>query len=111
MSTMLARLLPIVALAVATVVAKPVVIRDSPISLAVARRFNATAAPNILKADQARAKALKQQAQGKHTSLKAAQAALPVTNGAVTYTASVGVGEPATQCTSFVPYSMLSDGG
>ncbi|OJT05192.1 Polyporopepsin [Trametes pubescens] len=91
---MLARLLPIVALAVAAVVTKPVVVRDSPISLAVARRFNATAAPNILKADQARAKALKQQAQGKTTSLKAAQAALidvPVTNGAVTYTASVGV--------------------
>ncbi|KAH9848582.1 aspartic proteinase precursor [Lenzites betulinus] len=84
---MLAHLLPIVSLAVAAVVAKPVVVRDSPISLSIARRFNVTAAANVLKADQARAKVLKNQglAGGKSASFKSAAAAaigVPVTNGA-----------------------------
>ncbi|KAI0819359.1 acid protease [Trametes gibbosa] len=107
---MLARFLPIVALAVAAVVAKPLVVRDSPISLPIARRFNATATANLVKADQARAKVLKNQAlaQGKHSGFKSAAAGIigvPVTNGAVTYTVSVGVGTPPTQ------YDLIVDTG
>ncbi|KAI0327436.1 acid protease [Cubamyces sp. BRFM 1775] len=59
---MLAHLLPLITLSIATAVAaKPVVIRESPVTLPIARRFNVTAAPNLLKADQARAKVLKEQ--------------------------------------------------
>ncbi|KAI0634423.1 aspartic proteinase precursor [Trametes polyzona] len=101
-----ARLLPIFALAVSAVVAKPVVVRDSPITLPVARRFNATAAANIVKADQARAQALKQKALAKHAKVDAASPInVPVTNGAVTYTVSVGVGNPATT------YDLIVDTG
>ena len=102
---MLARLLPLITLSIAAAVAaKPVVIRESPVTLPIARRFNATAAPNLLKADQARAKVLKEQglARGKDAASfkKAGIFDLPVTNGAVDYTASVGVGTPPTQCLS-----------
>ncbi|KAI0356743.1 acid protease [Trametes cingulata] len=105
---MLARLLPIVALAVAAVVAKPIVVRDSPVTLSVARRFNVTAAPNLLKIDQARAKVLKAQGLGHGKDAKLKKAGIfdvPVTNGAVDYTASVGVGTPPTQ------YNLIVDTG
>ncbi|KAH9903122.1 aspartic proteinase precursor [Cubamyces lactineus] len=107
---MLARLLPLITLSIAAAVAaKPVVIRDSPVTLPIARRFNATAAPNLLKADQARAKVLKEQglARGKDAASfkKAGIFDLPVTNGAVDYTASVGVGTPPTQ------YDLIVDTG
>ncbi|KAI0658195.1 aspartic proteinase precursor [Cubamyces menziesii] len=107
---MLARLLPLITLSIAAAVAaKPVVIRESPVTLPIARRFNATAAPNLLKADQARAKVLKEQglARGKDAASfkKAGIFDLPVTNGAVDYTASVGVGTPPTQ------YDLIVDTG
>ncbi|KAI0365368.1 acid protease [Pilatotrama ljubarskyi] len=107
---MLAHLLPIVALAVCAVVAKPIVIRDSPVTLPIARRFNVTAAPNLLELDQARAKVLKEQglARGKDAKLSKAgilDSNFPVTNGAVDYTASVGVGTPPTT------YNLIVDTG
>ncbi len=98
---MLARLSLLLALTTAavTVAAKPIVIRDSPITLPIARRFNLTGVPSILKQDQARAKVLKarSQGQGKGASPKKA-AVFPVdaTNQAVDYTVSVGVGTPPT---------------
>ncbi|KAL7284881.1 LOW QUALITY PROTEIN: hypothetical protein ACG7TL_002195 [Trametes sanguinea] len=110
---MLASLLPFVVLSVAAAVAaKPVVIRKSPVTLSVARRINATSAPELLKIDQARAKLLKQQGlaagKGSASLRKTAKDAifnLPVTNGAVDYTASVGVGTPPTQ------YNLIVDTG
>ena len=89
---MLARLLPIVALAVSAAIATPVLVRDSPITLAVARRFNATGAKNIIELDQTRAKFLKSGGSAKFQTASASSApSVPVTNGAVTYTAEVGL--------------------
>ncbi|KAI0649653.1 aspartic proteinase precursor [Trametes meyenii] len=106
---MLARLLPFVALAVSAVVANPIVVRDSLVTLPIARRLNVTGAADLVKSDQARAKVLKQKAlgKGKGANLKSAASVIdvPVTNGAVTYTVSVGVGSPATQ------YDLIVDTG
>ncbi|KAI0703858.1 acid protease [Cerioporus squamosus] len=98
---MLARLSLLLALTTAavTVAAKPIVIRDSPITLPIARRFNLTGVPSILKQDQARAKALKERSQGQGKGAspkKAAVFPVDVTNQAVDYTVSVGVGTPPT---------------
>ncbi|KAI9070299.1 acid protease [Trametes sanguinea] len=102
---MLAGLLSFVVLSVAAAVAaKPVVIRKSPVTLPIARRINATSAPDLLKIDQARAKVLKEQGlaagKGSASLRKTAKDAifnLPATNTAVDYTASVGVGTPPKQ--------------
>ncbi|KAI9070297.1 acid protease [Trametes sanguinea] len=110
---MLASFLPFVVLFVAAAVAaKPVVVRKSPVTLPIARRINATSAPDLLKIDQARAKVLKQQGlaagKGSASVRKTAIDAIfnfPVTNGAVDYTASVGVGTPPTQ------YNLIVDTG
>ena len=108
---MLARLSALLAFTAAavTVAAKPIVVRDSPVSLPIARRFNLTGVPSILKQDQARAKALKgrsQSSKAKGPSLK--QAAIfnvDATNQAVDYVVSVGVGTPPTF------YDLLIDTG
>ena len=63
------RVVSLIALAVAAIAipAKPIVVRNLPVSFPLARRFNITGVPNILAADQARAKMLKtrSQAEGK----------------------------------------------
>ena len=78
--------------------ASPVVVRDrSPVTLSVARRLNTTGASTLLQIDQARAKALKANAGTSRKAFKSAASLLSsidVTNGAVDYTASVGVGTP-----------------
>ncbi|KAI8989237.1 acid protease [Trametes punicea] len=105
---MLGRLLPLIVLSVvAAVAAKPVVVRKSPVTLPIARRFNVTNAHDLLKIDQARAKALKEQslAKGKATSLQQAISNVPATNAVVYYTVSVGVGTPPTQ------YDLIVDTG
>ena len=95
--------------AAVTVAAKPIIVRDSPVSLPIARRFNLTGVPSILKQDQAGAKALKgrsQSSKAKGPSLK--QAAIfnvDATNQAVDYVVSVGVGTPPTF------YDLLIDTG
>ncbi|RPD60570.1 acid protease [Lentinus tigrinus ALCF2SS1-7] len=96
---MLARLSSLLALTAAavTVSAKPIVIRDSPITLPIARRFNLTGVPSILKQDQARAKVLKARSQGSGNYKQAAALFdANATNQAVDYTVSVGVGTPPT---------------
>nr|VWP01211.1 MARTX [Ganoderma boninense] len=98
--------------AAVTVSAKAVTVRDSPVTLSIARRFNSTGATNIVKADQARAKVLKARSQA--TRVAAADTPVgrmfpghnvPVTNQVVIYTASVGVGSPPTS------YELLVDTG
>ncbi|PFH52246.1 hypothetical protein AMATHDRAFT_46374 [Amanita thiersii Skay4041] len=100
-------LLNILVLALA-VAANPVVIRDSPIRLSLSRHLNVTSVHNLLRHDQARAKALKTQALAKIGQRQLHQDVVineVVDNQAVVYAASVGVGSPATT------YSLLIDTG
>ncbi|KAK7680345.1 hypothetical protein QCA50_016585 [Cerrena zonata] len=53
-----------------TALANPVVIRDSPITLSVAKRFNATGVANILQTDQARAHSIRKNVQAKGQNLE-----------------------------------------
>lgn len=110
----MARLSALLALTLAAVAvsAKPIVIRDAPVTLAIARRFNTTGVVNLLKADQSRAQVLKARSQASDLAstsaldaVLAADVDVPVTNGAVVYTASVGVGSPATT------YDLIIDTG
>ena len=84
---MFSQLCVIVSLAILAT-ASALVVRDAPISIPLARRFNATGAKNILAADQARAKFLKSGGRSVHKPA-AGTGDVPVTNGAVTYTAAV----------------------
>ncbi|KAI0078070.1 acid protease [Panus rudis PR-1116 ss-1] len=88
-------------------IASPVVIRDSPITLSVARRFNLTGAANMVKMDQARAKALKTRpkVQPHNRTTNDAVFGVPATNQAVDYVLNVGVGSPPTN------FSLLIDTG
>lgn len=93
-----AALLSLCALAVS---ATPLVVRDSIVSVPVARRFNSTGAATILEIDQARASVLREVAlSGQSRSGSAVQTLFtdPATNGLVDYTVQVGVGSPATTC-------------
>ncbi|THH17739.1 hypothetical protein EUX98_g9068 [Antrodiella citrinella] len=100
-----------VALLLATdVLATPLVQRNKPlITVPIARRVNATSARDLLKIDQARAKAFKNKpaAQPHHGTVSAAAATfgIPITNEAVNYAMTVGVGSPATT------FSLLVDTG
>ncbi|KAI0767716.1 aspartic proteinase precursor [Fomes fomentarius] len=103
---MLARVSALLAFTAAAVVvgANPVVIRDSPVTLPIARRFNSTGVLNILAADKARAKVLKSRSQAQRFK-QSAVVPVPVTNQAVIYTVSLGVGTPPTQ------YDLIVDTG
>jgi cathepsin E len=86
-----------------SVAANPIVqFRNSPITLPVSRRINATSIHNILQQDQNRVKTLKARAKALQGGvLSPEEAAIvnePVDNQAVSYLASVGVGTPATTC-------------
>lgn len=88
-----------------SVAANPIVqVRSSPITLPISRRVNETSARNLLKHDLQRAKALKARAKailGGELSLEeAAIVNEPVDNQVVSYIATVGVGSPATECSS-----------
>ena len=83
------------------VAANPVIINRSPVTLPLLRVLNLTSTHNLLRYDQARAKALK----SRGSSLKTgkdhdARAVInePVDNQAVAYIASIGVGSPPTTC-------------
>lgn len=88
----------VLALAVA---ANPILINRSPISLPLSRRLNLTSIVNLLKHDQARAKALKAARTG-GVFQSAAVVSESIENQAVAYVASVGVGSPATSCNVFL---------
>ena len=110
----MARLTALLALAAAAVAvsAKPIVVRDSPVTLPLARQLNVTGAANIVKADQARAKVLKARSQASNVPPVDTAAGkifpginVPVTNQAVIYSANVGVGTPPTT------YKLIVDTG
>lgn len=90
-------LLSLALLAVSSVSASPIKRDANKFSLAFAARFNATGSQNVAEADRARAAALRKNASSKNGKR---DGAVSVANTAVTYTASVGVGSPATQCQS-----------
>ncbi|KAI0050951.1 aspartic peptidase A1 [Auriscalpium vulgare] len=94
-----------------SVVAKPIVVRDSFVTLPFAKQLNITGALDLVHKDQARAQALrthgsaKADARVQGLSANTAVTSVGVTNVATVYVASVGVGSPATS------YSLLIDTG
>ena len=84
---MLSALLTIVHLAL-SVTSATLVVRDSPISLPLARRFNVTGSRNIAAADRARVNFLKDYA-GASRQGGPSTSSLPVTNEIVSYIAQV----------------------
>ena len=78
-------------------VGNPVVVRENLIRLPTAKRVNATSAKDVLRIDQARAVALRTRS-ARINGLIDDAASISVTNQAVDYVASVGVGSPATSC-------------
>ena len=87
-------------LLVVSVAANPIVIRKSPVSLSFARRLNVTGADDLVKKDQARAKNLVSIGNARQggTLSHDAVVGVGVTNVAMIYEASVGVGSPPTSC-------------
>lgn len=84
--------------------ATPLATFASAVTLPVARRFNSTGIANIAEADRARIKLLKSQiASDASKSTKRSVFSAPITNEAVSYSVSVGIGSPATI------YSLLVD--
>jgi hypothetical protein len=82
------------------VAANPIVLRKAPVSLSFARYLNITGAHDLVKKDQARARnlvSLGNERQG-GTLSSHADLNVGVTNVAVVYEASVGVGSPPTFC-------------
>ncbi|KAI0046631.1 aspartic peptidase A1 [Auriscalpium vulgare] len=96
-----------------SVVAKPIVVRDSFVTLPFAKQLNITGALDLVHKDQARAQALRAhgtaranaRAQGLNPNSASAVTSIGVTNVAQVYVANVGVGSPATS------YSLLIDTG
>ncbi|KDR80341.1 hypothetical protein GALMADRAFT_1191935 [Galerina marginata CBS 339.88] len=87
------------------VAANPVLVDRSPVSLPLSRRVNLTSIDNLLRHDQARAKALKLRGAANTAGLVPAINEPVQQSQAVTYIASVGVGSPATS------YNLLIDTG
>ncbi|KAI0365365.1 acid protease [Pilatotrama ljubarskyi] len=107
---MFTRLFSLVALCVVATTAKPVDLRDSAVTLPIARRFNLTSGgARVIDADKARAKFLVERARGLHQDRPAAQASdsseVPITNTVLQYTVSIGVGTPPTE------YNLVVDTG
>ncbi|THH28715.1 hypothetical protein EUX98_g5470 [Antrodiella citrinella] len=100
-------------LAASSVVAKPVTVKDSPVTMSFARRMNVTGGADILKMDRARATSLKVRssthgAKTKDELMKNAVGAafgVPSTNQGVSYVVEVVIGTPPTT------YDMLVDTG
>ncbi|KAJ3503190.1 hypothetical protein NLJ89_g8548 [Agrocybe chaxingu] len=95
-----------------SVAANPVVIDRPPVTLHLSRRVNVTSIHNLLRHDQARAKALKAKGAAKAAGTTLDTRAIineQVDNQAVTYIASVGVGSPATNFLK--PDDLLIDTG
>jgi saccharopepsin len=77
--------------------AKPIQRDSNRFTLSLASKINAIGAQNLADLDRARASALLENLLAKKNGKKADNP-VPVTNAIVTYTASVGVGSPPTQC-------------
>ena len=82
------------------VAANPVIVSRSPVTLPLSRILNLTSTHNLLRHDQARAKALKSRGSSKKGKDHDARAVVnePIDNQGFTYVASIGVGSPPTTC-------------
>jgi cathepsin E len=98
-------LLPVLLLALGVVASPVKIIGNNPVTLPIARRFNFTGTATILQRDQARAAALRASAESSASASKRAVINQAVNNVAVTYTATIGIGNPATT------YELLIDTG
>ena len=103
----MARISTLFVLCAAAIVAtaSPVVVRDSPVSLPLARRIASTGSAKIIEQDQARAALLKNVGHGKRTGESKRAPDLQAVNALSHYTVEVGIGEPATT------YTLLVDTG
>lgn len=100
-SSLLSLLVVAISLGSVSAAPNPNLARDTPtVSLAFRTNVNVTGFTNIVAADQARAAALRANAVSRANAraLGKRASSFDVTNTAVTYTASVGVGSPATDC-------------
>ena len=86
-------LLPLVLMSLTAVDASPLSRSTGKATLSFATRMNGTGTLNIIEKDRARAQALKNPG-----NLGKRAASVSVTNAVTTYTAQVGVGNPATDC-------------
>lgn len=88
---MFSKLFILVSLALSAA-ASPLAVRKAPVSLPLARHFNATGSRGVLARDQARAKFLKSGSKSHAKSAaEAAQIPVPVTDIATIYTAAVSI--------------------
>jgi cathepsin E len=85
-----------------SVAANHIVVRDAPVSLSLTRRLNITNSLDLIRRDRARMKHLVAlgKAEKSGASTQETTASITVTNGAIDYVASVGVGSPPTYCGS-----------
>ncbi|EKM61625.1 uncharacterized protein PHACADRAFT_204793 [Phanerochaete carnosa HHB-10118-sp] len=91
----------VVLVVLALAISATAVVRHTPtITLPITKHFNTTGTLNLLVQDQARAKWLKSRAKGEHLAQR--EESLPITNVAVSYTAAISVGNPATTYTLIV---------
>ncbi|EIM87134.1 family A1 protease [Stereum hirsutum FP-91666 SS1] len=88
-----------------SVAATPVAVRDTLVTLPFAKQINSTGSGHIVQQDRARVQQLVAKYSTASSGLQADAASISVTNQAVSYVASVGVGSPATQ------YSLIVDTG
>ncbi|KAH7915073.1 acid protease [Hygrophoropsis aurantiaca] len=93
-------LLSLLLVAIASVDATPLKRDTGKATLSFAAKLNARASSNIAASDRARAQQMKQASKSKR-----AGTSFTITNGAMDYTAQVGVGSPATE------YTLLIDTG
>ncbi len=87
--------------------ATPFVVRDSPVTLPLARRFNATGSAKIAELDRARAQALKNVGHAGGGHAKRATPSVVAVNEQTHYTVLVGVGSGTPQ----TEYNLLLDTG
>lgn len=86
-----------------TVAANPTLLPRSPVSLPLSRHVNATRMVNLVKHDVARAAALRARGLARASgqfNVDASTVNEPVEDQAVTYVATIGVGNPPTDCLS-----------
>ncbi|KAI9462931.1 acid protease [Russula earlei] len=100
LSTIPPALLALLALSVA---ANPIVIRHSPVSLSFTRQLNVTGSNDLVLKDHARARGLAANPNG--SGIPDAAVSLDVSNSALNYRLSVGIGNPATF------YTLIMDTG
>nr|VWO97073.1 Uncharacterized protein [Ganoderma boninense] len=92
--------------AATTVSASPFVVRDTPVTLPIARRFNATGSAKIVELDRARAQMLKNVRHAGGESKRSVPSVMAV-NEQTHYTVLVGIGSASPQ----TEYNMLLDMG